>query len=240
MERKLYCFWTGENEIPPIRQASIDSMTNSGLKVVLVTPDSLHDYISKKDLHQSYWNLSVNHRSDYLRAYFMHHFGGGYCDIKRVDASWIETFEEIEARDTLFGGGYREIHRHGVANLHQSSQLLEESRARLALNWVRWRWLQVNFWRVIGNCAFIFRPNTPFTQLWWAELNRRLDSLAPALAANPATELKERMKTEYRGKISQYPVPWAFLQADVMQPLALRYGRRILRTLPPPDFLNYQ
>ena len=33
--------------------------------------------------------------------------------------------------------------------------------------------LKANFSRIIGNVAYICRPNTPFTQEWYAELLHR-------------------------------------------------------------------
>jgi len=240
VDKKIFCFWTGENEVPEIRQKSVQSLSNSGLEVCLVTSQTLENYVPEADLHPTYRNLSLVHRSDYLRAYFMHHFGGAYCDIKRVDFSWRPVFDQLAVNPDLIGAGYREIHRHGVANVHQTAQLMGSSRIQLASSYVRWRWMQLNYSRLIGNCAFIFRPATEFTQFWWEEVNARLDRVAPALRKHPSTQPKERMKTIYEGTISSYPVPWSYLLGDVLQPLALRYHRKILRSLPAPDFQNYE
>jgi hypothetical protein len=82
MERKLFCFWTGDNAIPVARARSIDSLSNSGLEVCLITNDTIGEYLSECDLHPAYYSLNLAHRADYLRAYFMHHYGGGVLRYK--------------------------------------------------------------------------------------------------------------------------------------------------------------
>ena len=49
-----------------------------------MTPANLQDWVvAGHPLHPAYNDLSLVHRSDYLRAYLLHHHGGGYCDLKR-------------------------------------------------------------------------------------------------------------------------------------------------------------
>lgn len=240
MQRRLFCFWTGENEIPEIRRTSIESLSKTGLEVHLVTKGRLGEYIDTANLHPAFPALNLAHRSDYLRAYFMHHFGGAYCDVKRVETSWLSLFNQIEQNDSLWGGGYREVNRHGVANIYQSAVLQRRSLPHRVMARVRWRWLQLNYKRLIGNTGFIFKPRTPLTMRWWNEVNRRLDSLEPELRMHPATRPKERMGALYAGERSQYPVPWSYLQGDILHPLTLRYRSHLLKTLPKPDSSSYQ
>ena len=69
------------------RKKCLDSIKqNIGVKVILITPNNLDKYILKDyPLHKSYKYLSEVHKSDYLRTYFMHHYGGGYTDIKNTN-----------------------------------------------------------------------------------------------------------------------------------------------------------
>ena len=55
--------------------------SNSSCDVVLVTSDNLSSWLVSA-LHPAYTYLSFTHRADYLRCYFMHHYGGSYSDIK--------------------------------------------------------------------------------------------------------------------------------------------------------------
>jgi hypothetical protein len=166
--------------------------------------------------------------------------GGGYCDIKKINHSWLPVFEQLMTDENLLAAGYREVNRHGVANISQSAQLLECSLPYRLKEYARWRWLQLHYERVVGNCAFIFKPKTELTYRWWSEVNRRLDQFSDELAKYPANHHKERKGVLYDGKVSRYPLPWSYILGDVMQPLALKYSSRVLKSLPAPDFSNYQ
>lgn len=80
-------FWTNDKgEITPNRFRSLNQFKEiSEVDVILITKDNLHEYILPENpLHPSYKYLSAVHRSDYLRTYFMHFYGGGYSDIKKL------------------------------------------------------------------------------------------------------------------------------------------------------------
>ena len=117
IERVIYIFWTGDNEITPNRMEGIHSLEKvCGVKVQLITPKNLPDYIKQDDpLPEAYQYLSFVHRADYLRTYFMYHYGGGYADIKPTSASWIRAFNTLECSD-MYAIGYPEIGFMGVAN----------------------------------------------------------------------------------------------------------------------------
>ena len=115
IERVIYVFWTGENEMSENRKRCLFSMVeNTGVKVILVTPKNLDAYIVREDpLPECYQYLSANHKSDYLRVYFMHHYGGGYSDVKEHRYSWIPVFEQFE-KSNAYICGYRDIGPNGI------------------------------------------------------------------------------------------------------------------------------
>lgn len=240
MQRRIFCFWTSDNAMSDIRMKSLQSFSKSGLEVCLVTSDNLHEYINKEDLHPAYYHLNLAHRADYLRMYFMHHFGGAYCDIKKIEHSWLHVFKELESNDSLLAAGYPEVGRGGVGNCHASSVLLNENSFKKKYSYFKWRFLQLNYTKLIGNGAFIFKPKTVITQEWWNEVNRRLDKLTVKLIAHPAKLPKERMGNTYDGIVSKYPVPWSYLLGDILAPIILKNTNKVLKTLPAPDFKNYQ
>jgi len=73
VERKIFCFWTGENEMSTNRRACLNSIVaKSNCEVELVTSDNLGRFVlNHHPLHEAYEFLSYTHRSDYLRCYFM-------------------------------------------------------------------------------------------------------------------------------------------------------------------------
>jgi hypothetical protein len=80
----IYCFWTGDNQLTPNRINGLKTMKeNLNVDIKLIDKNNLNDYIiPEHPLHDGYKYLSLNHKSDYLRCYFMNFYGGGYSDIK--------------------------------------------------------------------------------------------------------------------------------------------------------------
>lgn len=237
MEEVVFTAWLGENEMTANRKVALETLPNTGLDVQLITLDNLGDWIlPDHQLHPAWAYLSAIDRADYLGAYLMHHFGGGYSDLKRTGSSWLETFRTVQ-RGGFVGAGYPEVGRWGVAQFD-----LDGRRDRFALhrsNWWRWRWLQFRWRSLIGNGAYIFLPRTAFTSAWLTAVERQLDAFHHLLRAHPAKDPRERRGSEYHGEVSQYPLNWAHLHADIFHPLVLRYHRSILQTLPPPKFGDY-
>jgi hypothetical protein len=237
-ERRLFAFWTGDNPMSDVRKRCLDTFALTGLEPTLVTADTITDWVEPDaGLHEAYPFLSAVHRSDYLRTYFMHHHGGGYADIKRQTGSWLPEVERLERSPRLVGAGYQEIRggtvwpdRNVVAGriywLSRSPPKPLVVMGRNALRGMRPL--------LPGNCAYYFKPGTPFTSAWLGELNRRLDLLLPALKLHPARDPRDR-----QGSASDYPVPWSFLLGDIFQPLAALWSLRLSRGLPRPDFECY-
>lgn len=167
IQEKIYCFWTGNNPLSENRARCLESMNNLfGDKLVLITPKNLDDHVKDQHpLHSGYKYLSLVHKSDYLRCYFMHHYGGGYSDIKFYDeksSNWNPEFRKLSNSNAWalgFGESSGDIRPRYEGNLGQD----------MCKHWSLF----------IGTSAFIFKPNTPFTYEWWTELNRRMDKFLP-------------------------------------------------------------
>ena len=56
--------------------------------IIFINKDNLKNYILKEHpLHKGFKYLSSIHQADYMRCYLMHHYGGGYTDIKPLKES---------------------------------------------------------------------------------------------------------------------------------------------------------
>ncbi|RJS94730.1 hypothetical protein [Salinisphaera sp. Q1T1-3] len=232
---RLYCFWLGDNTMPPARRSALDSLARTGFEIILITPDNLDRFVPPEIRHPAYPHLNLAHRADYLRCYFMHHVGGGYADIKWATQSWRPSLARLNADSNLLAAGYAEDSPTYIANLDHQPSDIAWRRARVLAGRLQRRYLQRHYRRLIGTCAFICKPATPLTTAWWAELNRRLDRLAPALSTSPARTPRERAGEMVDGKPSHYPVPWTYLLGHILHPLALKYAGHIDRGLPPPQ-----
>lgn len=221
VDRVIYIFWTGDNEITPNRLSGIKSLEKvSGAEVKLITPIELPEYIKKDDpLPEAYQYLSFVHRSDYLRSYFMYHYGGGYADIKTYYKSWLPAFEKLDNSDA-FVIGYPEVGFNGAASQYIYHNFLKKD--------------VFTYWRIlIGNGSYICRPHTKFTAEWHAEAKRRLVELADVLREHPAAD-------PY-GINSDYPVKWSGLLGSIFHPLCLKYHDKLLKDKAlMPSFENYR
>ncbi len=221
IDRVIYIFWTGDNEITPNRLKSIKSLEKvCGVEGKLITPKNLHDYIKEEDpIPEAYQYLSLNHRSDYLRSYFMYHYGGGYADIKTYFKSWIPAFEKLEQSDA-YVMGYPEVGFEGAAN-----QGLPKDNLYYDLH---------NHWRyLIGNGAFICRPHTKMAAEWHTVIRNKLIAYTDQLKEHPARD--------FFGKNEDYPIPWAGMQGNIFHPFCLKYHDRLLKDKAlMPSFENYR
>jgi hypothetical protein len=112
----VYCCWTGTNPLTKNRKECLDLIKkNIGVKVILITPENIDEFIKPNyPLHKTYYYLSDFHKSDYLRTYLMHHYGGGYSDIKRIYTDWNIFFDNLNNSNN-FANGSRE-HSGGCAS----------------------------------------------------------------------------------------------------------------------------
>jgi len=204
----IYTLWTGDNDLSKNRKIGFKTLQEkTGVKVVLITPKVLNKFILKNyPLHKSYKYLSLNHRSDYLRCYLMLHYGGGYADIKNFNKSWITSFKKLNSSNDKWCLGYQEKSCGGVA----------------FTNGKLGRGLIENYLFLLGNGAYIFKPNNSISKECMKELDTRLDSFYESLKMNPATDPF--------GQNSNYPIPWNYLGGHILHPLELKYNNRIIHS----------
>lgn len=204
----IYCFWTGNNPMPDKRAANINRLkSKSGCNVILVTPETLNNYIlDEHPLHPSYQYLSLTHKSDYLRTYFMRFYGSGYSDVKDTRGSWVSSFELLKKSDDKWINGYKENCPedigYGPAKDHWKS--------------------------LIGNGCYICKPNTPFVIEWYNEMIKLMDEKYELLKQNPAKEPRD--KKENKG--SNYPIEWNEMLGRIFHRLLPKYLPHVLHTVP--------
>ena len=216
----VYCFWTGDNEICYKRKRSLKQLKeNIGVPLILITPKELDEYILPDfPLHPAYKYLSYIQKSDYLRCYFMHHYGGGYTDIKECTSSWNEAFDMLNNSDKYIIG-YPEGSHFGVCVKSTYGVISND--------------LQ-NYWRyVAGAGAYIHKPYTKYTEEWYNELLSRMDYYARALKANPGDERR-------RDNLG-YPIRWTDIAGNITQPLFLKYNHKVIQSsIILPNFADYR
>lgn len=215
----IYAFWTGNNALTASRARNLELMRqrNPESRLILVTPENLMDFVRPENpLHPAYEYLSLVHRSDYLRCYFMHHYGGGYSDIKEPHGAWLPAIEMMQCSSASYGLGYREV----------SSGMCAQLSGRIG------RHLRIRYRRLIGMGAFVMRPKTPLTEEWYKEMLSFLDKKSSDLENNPGN---------VRGDNQGYPIRWTGLLGDILQPICLKYSEHlIIEESVRPSFHDYR
>ena len=205
VRRVIWGVWSGDNAMTPNRRrgwAGVRAL-NPSLECVLVTPSTLADVERPGfPIHPSYHHLSLAHRSDYLRAYLMHLHGGGYTDIKPATHDWKPFFDRLDSSDA-WAMGYREGGVAWVGDLPRPLADLPRLYHRL----------------LIGDGAFIMRPHSPITALWFDELHKRMDYYADDLARFPGHDADRHRR---------YPIRWTGILGDITGGVLLRYHQHLL------------
>jgi hypothetical protein len=250
IENKIYCFWLNEEDMSYNRKVSLENLINiSECEVVLIDKYILPNYILPKyPLHEGYEYLSEIQKSDYLRCYFMQHYGGGYSDIKKTTGSWLNYFDKLNSNNNIYAIGYKEFSPIGVAALESNTINPSDCKFGLDFNtnedFTKWDSIHIkeDWDKLIGNGAFIFKKNTEFTREWWNILNERMDIFLPKLKINPKKWDRDSFGhvNPHTGEESRYPIPWTGIQGIIFHPLCLKYKNNIMNDLPSPICVNYK
>lgn len=213
----IFIFWTGTNEMSFRRIHCINALKqDTGCEIRLITVENLADYIVEGDpLHPAYEYLSETHKSDYLRTYFMYHYGGGYSDIKIPNGSWVNGFDTMQKNPEIWINGYHETCPESIA--HGPSAHLWD--------------------RLPGNCAYIIRPKTEFVAAWKRHQGEVLDRHYEALKKHPSTQ--PDCCIEYvPGTL--YPLHWNEILGRIFHEESAKCVDRIRFDIPTPNFNFYR
>lgn len=223
----VFCIWSGDNPMSPEReQALLSIFRQVQTPVLLLDRRNIEDWQHPEaPFHPAYPYLSATHKSDYLRCYLMHHYGGGYTDIKHSSKPWGPLFRALDAHPGHEALGYQEIGPHGVARVGGPLQLE----------------MQQNYQRLIGLCAFIFRRRSALTSEWLAQTHALLDAKLPLLQQHPARHPQDQLGAQFSdGSVSRYPIAWTEMLGNLFHPLVYRWADHILQADIAPSFSNYR
>ena len=150
----------------------------------------------------------------------MHFYGGGYCDIKTVNHSWLFSVVKLAQNEDAWAIGYKEIGPDGVPNVPDplTNKLIHD-----------------NWHLLIGNGAYIFKPETPLTSDWYHAMIDTMDANLANLKKYPARHPQEVYSEQY-----PYPFRWAQLLGEIFHPICYKYHAHVLQSLPPISFNSYK
>jgi hypothetical protein len=230
----IWCYWAG-GPMNESRAKSFDVLlANIGVTVCLVNKETVSDFVQNKNpLHPAFEYLSAVHQSDYLRAYLLHHYGGGWHDIKATlmnyDIVWdhfLDLNVYLVGKPEVKGGPAQVFDREG-------------------------RWMP-DFWQeLVSAIAWVGRPNTPLSLDLLKNMEAHLDANFELLKQNPGIHPREKklesrnpltrfFKTiEFRikGKNPNYPLQWTFF-GNFFHPLNYLYKNNVSNQLPVDEVKN--
>lgn len=223
IDRKIYCFWFGAKMSENRSKCYKTIVENSGVEVVLVTQDNLSDFIVPGyPLHDGFEYLSDTCKSDYLRPYFMYHYGGGYTDIKQTYYDWNKYFNILD-KSNFDCIGYREIHPLHVHHVPA----------------------QRYFKKLIGQGSYIHKKGSFLSHQWLKTANIEMDRNYEQLVENPGTY---HPRAIYGGILdnmvdftdSKYPFTWSQLGGGVWHKTQFENPGRWLFDLPYINTSDYR
>mgnify|MGYP006136987643 CR=1 FL=1 len=238
--RILFILWI-DGELTQNRKDAINSIIKTTeCNVILITKKNLNNYILKDyPLHKGFKYLSIIHKSDYLRCYLMHHYGGGYSDLKQAKSSWLSSYKKIKNNKNIWAVGLKGPENFGIAYPEEFNR---EQRNEL----------KQNHKNLIGVGYFIYKPRTPLTYEWYDNLNKRMDYYYEDLKKYPAKYTRESydrppkkwckdetnpelLKLKCPKERTKYPISWNRILGQINYPLQLKYLKYIEYGIPKPD-----
>ena len=157
--------------------------------------------------------LSGNHKSDYMRAYLLHHYGGGYHDIKHRSIGWENewTNDNWTQNNNVWIYGRQESYESAIGYPPGSKHIQKQYNKLVTMGWV------------------ICRKQTEYTTDLLNLLNKVLDTHRAKLimypAINPGGYYSD---TPFDSALPNgYPLRWLEMMGEFSHNLMLKYNTHI-------------
>ena len=190
--RYIFCMWVGDNPMSPDLATELFSVvSNTHCPVVYLNSSSIKKWeLPNSPFHKALPYLSQVHASDYLRMYLLHHYGGGYTDIKFTYKQWDTAFELLRDSDAELLG--RTVEQFSGPPIFLSEQEIIEFNSNQNV--------------FVENNAIICKKNSLFTNTWLRNTHELLDRKFDELTKNPARVPRDEKGLRLPdGSVSSYP-----------------------------------
>mgnify|MGYP005851962207 CR=1 FL=1 len=230
----IWCYWAG-GPMNESRSKSFEVLlANIGVTVCLISRENVIDFVEEMNpLHPAFDYLSAVHQSDYVRAYLLHHFGGGWHDIKATLMNYEKVWDIFSDPNIHLVG--KPESKGGPAQVFDN----------------KGRWMP-DFWQeLVSAIAWVGRPLTPLSHELLQNMEAHLDANLELLKKNPGIHPREKklvvknplskfvktLEFRWKGKNPNYPLAWTFF-GDFFHPLNYRYKQHISNLLPVDEVKN--
>lgn len=218
MNKTLFVLWTENNDLTPRRQKNLEIIKEKcGVELKFLNHSALLQYqLADHKFHEAFKYLSATHKSDYLRSYLMHFYGGGYCDLKKAEWDWNQYFDDLENSDKIIIG-YKL-----TGNLDVAVDPLDLDKEILINDWQN----------LIGFGAMICKPQTELTKMWFTNMTLALDKKLNDLQQFPAAHVRDKLGWVTN---SGYPLRWAEIGGVPFMKSCFTYKDSVNYNLPCPE-----
>ena len=167
-------------------------------------------------IHKSFNLLSGVHKSDYMRAYLLHYYGGGYHDIKHRDDSWQDCWSDWLFDENIWIYGRRENNRRAIGYPPNARHIQNHYNKLVTMGWV------------------ICKPNTTYTETLLHKIDDVLDKKYSELVAHPGYNSAGYYHENPFQMVEEnnYPLRWLEILGEIYHPLMLQYTIHIKYGLP--------
>lgn len=225
----VFVFWFNhKNTLPPMSLNRFNALKslikNIGVPVIIITHENLGCFIKKNyPIHPGFQYLTGNHKSDYLRTYMLHHYGGGYHDIKFREKSWEHEWDRFEDKE-IWIIGRRELKPDCIGHPPGENWVKKEYKKLVTMSWI------------------ICRRNTEYTRTLMKMLNDTLDKHLEQLIKHPAKIPRGYNPNDLANIDPEYPYPlrWLELMGEHFHPLMLKCTEHICFGLPDVVYKRYK
>jgi hypothetical protein len=224
----VFIVWFGR-KISNNRLLALNSLIkNIKVPYILITEDNYLLFEKKNNkIHKAFKYLSGNHKSDYLRSYLLHHYGGGYHDIKFRNKDLKNEWETF-----------------------RDKKIWIKSRPERHHNWIGYdidnpktKFITQKY-KELGTMGWVIcRPSTMYTKELIDKINKKLDIHYKNLKKFPSTNASgyyadtpfEKVKNK-----NAYPLRWLELMGEHFHLLMYKYKNHMNLELPDAESKSYK
>ena len=186
------------------------------IPVILITYKNYKFFIKDEyPLHKSFQYLTGVHKSDYFRCYLMHHYGGGYHDIKSRNLSWKGEWEKDNwlYDSNIWMYGRMEKNENAIGAPPNMDHIKKEYKKMVTMCWI------------------ICKKNTKYTLNLLNRIVEILEQKYDTLIMFPGIQ-SSGYRNDDRDMTSSYPLRWLEILGEIYHPLMLKYNDHIKFGLP--------
>lgn len=215
----VFIFWFSHLDYTPEfsvrRFNALQSLINNlKVPVIIITNENYKSWeVPKHPIHEGFKYLSGNHKADYLRAYLLCYYGGGYHDIKWRVKSWENEWDKFSDTN-IWIVGRRELKADYIGYDPEKDE----------------KWVQQEFNKIITMGWVISRPDNEYFNILMDKINEKLNNKIDTLKLKPAPI--SRCGIGNGCDKNEYPLRWLEIMGEISHPLLLNYTKHIDFTLP--------